>query len=50
MQDILRSVCLTAKKANFTEIEALFDVISQVSIVRIANEESKIKGKTNKRK
>lgn len=33
MQDKLRSVCVTAKKANFTEVEALFEIISQVNMV-----------------
>ena len=37
LQDRLRSVCVTAKKANFTEVEALFDTISQVNIVRDAS-------------
>ena len=28
---------MTAKKANFTEVEALFDTISQVNIVKDAS-------------
>ena len=34
LEDRLRSVCVTARKANFTEVEALFETISQVNVVR----------------
>lgn len=35
LQNRLRSVCLTAKKANFTEVEALHEAITQVNVVKV---------------
>jgi len=52
LQDRLRSVCLTAKKANFTEVEALYQTISQVHLVRLPSQveekKKKEKGKGKK--
>ena len=33
-KDRLRSVCLTAKKANYTEVEGVFNEITKVSFVK----------------
>lgn len=42
LQDRLRSVCVTARKANFTEVEALYEAISQVNLVSLgARQEEK---------
>jgi hypothetical protein len=44
LQKKLRSVCSTAKKANYTEIEVLNEVINQVHLVKIKGDEiSKVK-------
>lgn len=37
LQDRLRSVCVTARKANFTEVEALYEAISQVNLVSLGS-------------
>lgn len=51
LQDRLRSVCLTARKANFTEVEALFEAISQVHVVRyLSPEEARVKAKQRREK
>jgi hypothetical protein len=34
-------VCITAKKANFTEIEALYETIGMINVVHLADKEEK---------
>ena len=48
LQDRLRSVCITAKKANFTEVEGLFEAISQVNVVRRGRREDQPKKKAGR--
>ena len=38
LQKKLRSVCLTAKKANFTEVELINENINNVHLVKVTNE------------
>ena len=45
LQDRLRSVCVTTKKANFTEVENLFESISQVNVIKPAEKREEGKGK-----
>ncbi len=35
LQNKLRSVCLTAKKANYTEVEALNQAINLVTVIKV---------------
>ena len=49
LQDRLRSVCITAKKANFTEVEGLFEAISQVNVVRRGRREDQPKKKAGRK-
>lgn len=37
LKDKLRSVCLTAKKANYTEVERLYEEITKVYLVKGEN-------------
>ncbi len=41
VKDRLRSVCLTAKKANYTEVEAIYAEITKISFVSIKDKEDK---------
>lgn len=43
-------MCVTARKANFTEVESLFDTISQVNIVREAGKGVERQQKKSKKK
>lgn len=43
LQRKLRSVCLTAKKANFTEVELINESINSVHWVKVNEEEKSLK-------